>query len=140
MNTEKFNIDYLEPLLENLDKENKICFLTGDFNINLLNIETKPSVSDCYDQLSSHYFAPYILQPTRITEHSKTLIDNIFLNSLEFSTYSGNLTSQFSDHLLQFVILFCYSIISKENYLYLNKTFMKEAKNFLIKMNLDKIC
>ena len=36
---------------------------------------------------------------------SKTLIDNIFLNTIEYPSYSGNLTIQISDHLCQFVIL-----------------------------------
>ena len=46
-----------------------------------------------------------ILQPTRVTKKSKTLIDNIFFNSLEFVTISGNITHSISDHLIQFVIL-----------------------------------
>ena len=46
-----------------------------------------------------------ILQPTRVTKKSKTLIDNIFFNSLEFATISGNITHSISDHLIQFVIL-----------------------------------
>ena len=45
----------------------------------------------------------YILQPTR--PKSKTLINNIFINSVEYPSHSGNLTIQISDHLLQLVIL-----------------------------------
>ena len=52
---------------------------------------------------SSHFFTPFILQPTRL--RSKTLIDNIFINSVEYPSYSDNLTIQLSDHLFQFVIL-----------------------------------
>ena len=44
-----------------------------------------------------------ILQPTRLK--SMTLIDNIFLNSIEYPSFSGNLTVQLADHLFQFVIL-----------------------------------
>ena len=46
---------------------------------------------------------PYILQPTRPI--SKTLIDNIFLNTIEYVSYSGNITIQLADHLFQFVLL-----------------------------------
>ena len=77
----------------------------GDYNINLLITDTDHNVSDFYDILSLTFFAPYILQPTRLAENSKTLIDNIFLNSIEFNTFSGNLTSHISDHLRQFLIL-----------------------------------
>ena len=48
---------------------------------------------------------PLILQPTRVTEKSKTLIDNIFFNSFEFTTIYGNITHSISEHLIQFVIL-----------------------------------
>ena len=70
----------------------------SDFNINL-------KVSDFYDILSSNFFAPCTLQPTRLAKSSKTLIDNIFLYSIEFNTFSGNLTSQLLGHLPQFLIL-----------------------------------
>ena len=53
--------------------------------------------------MCSNFFAPYILQPTRPSP--KTLIDNTFLNTIDYSSYSGNLTIQLPDHLFQFVIL-----------------------------------
>ena len=53
--------------------------------------------------MTSHFFASYILQPTR--PESKTLIDNILINTVECPSHSDNLPIQISDHLLQFVIL-----------------------------------
>ena len=51
-------------------------------------------------------FVPHIIHPTRITSTSKTLIDNIFSNSLNFQQgYSGNFTLKLSDHLAQFLII-----------------------------------
>ena len=44
------------------------------------------------------------MQPTRITDHSATLIDNIFFNSLEHFTISGNLAYDITDHLPNFLI------------------------------------
>ena len=43
------------------------------------------------------------MQPTRFA--SQSLIDNILINSIEYMSYSVNLTIQISHHLLQFVIL-----------------------------------
>ena len=100
MNVNQFNDDLLVNLLEKL--EQKTCFLMGEFNINLLNIDTKPGVPNFYNHMSSYFFTPYILQPTRITDKFKTLINNIFLKSLQCNACSGNITSQISDHLLQF--------------------------------------
>ena len=79
----------------------------SDFDIIILNTRIYPNVSDFYDILSSNFFAPYLLQPTRLARNSKILVDNIFLNSIEFNTFSGsgNLASQISDHLSQFLIL-----------------------------------
>ena len=87
----------MTPLLTNIQKEEKTCMLMGDFNIYLLNAEINTDISEI--------FAPCILQPTRLTKNSKTLIVNIFLNSIEFETFSGNLTSLISDHLPQLLIL-----------------------------------
>ena len=61
------------------------------------------------------FFLPPILQPARVTEKSKTLIDNIFFSSFEFTTISGNITYSISDHLIQFVILEDFIKIYKSN-------------------------
>ena len=55
------------------------------------------------DFFAANFFLPYILQPTRITSHSKTLIENI-LTKVIFSN-SGNVTATISDHLPQFLIV-----------------------------------
>ena len=98
-----FNAGFIEPLLNKISTEGKLCSLVGDFNIDLLKYDIKEDFKDFFNLLSSHFFAPYILQPTRPI--SKSLIDNIFINSIEFSSYSGNLTIQLADHLFQFVLL-----------------------------------
>ena len=53
----------------------------------------------------SHYVLPHILQPTRVTDHSATIIDNIFTNATEFNTVSGNILNQLADHFSQFLII-----------------------------------
>ena len=57
-----------------------MCALLGDFNIDLINYNSHTGVSDFYDHMSTHGFRPLILQPTRVTSTSATLIDNIFIN------------------------------------------------------------
>ena len=63
-------------------------------------------------------FQPQILQPTRITDHSATLIDNIFFNSLEHFTISGNVIYDISDHLPNFLIFDKFSSLSNNVKLY----------------------
>ena len=43
------------------------------------------------DSLASNSFIRYILQPTRLASHSKTLINNIFSNVISHEVISGNL-------------------------------------------------
>ena len=57
------------------------------------------------DSLASNSFIPLILQPTRITSHSNTLIDNIFSNVIDPDIILDNLTATISDHLPQFTII-----------------------------------
>ena len=51
----------------------------------------------------SYDFLPHILQPTRITDHTATLID--IYNSNEFFSISGNLVCDLTDHLPNFLFL-----------------------------------
>ena len=48
---------------------------------------------------------PQIILPTRVTSRTAALIDNIFINSYENKSTSGNITTSISDHLLQFLII-----------------------------------
>ena len=95
----------LNPLLDRLSKENKRVFLLGDFNINLLNYNDHQPADEFLDSLASNSFLPCFLQPTRLTSHSKTLIDNILSNVTSHEVISGNITATISDDLPQFVFL-----------------------------------
>ena len=100
-----FNLKYLTLLLEKLNIEDKFCFLMGDCNINFEKINSEYDSSQFYNTLGSYLFTPLTLQPTRVTDKSKTLIDNIFFNSFEFTTFSDNILHSVSSYLIDFVIL-----------------------------------
>ena len=51
------------------------------------------------DSLVSNLVISYILQSTRITDYSETLIDSIFLNVISVDAISRNLTATISDNL-----------------------------------------
>lgn len=72
----------------------------------------------------SYFYQPHILQPTRITEHSATLIDNIYFNSIEHNTISGNLLYDISDHLPNFLI------INKHQYMYGANRYIRDYTHF----------
>ena len=105
MDLTDFSCNYLNQLLDNISKEQKSIFVLGDFNVNLLNYNEHNQTNEFLDSLASNSFIPLILQPTRITSHSNTLIDNIFSNVIDPDIILGNLTATISDHLPQFAII-----------------------------------
>ena len=78
-------LKYLETCLAKLVKENKELYICGDFNFDLLKIDT--------DHLSQHFSTYFVvmvsLQPTRVTENTATIIDNIFSNNVQEEIISG---------------------------------------------------
>ena len=94
---------YMEKCLSKLSKENKEIYISGDFNIDLLKLETKSSYEEFYNLLTSFGFLPQITDPTRVTDSTATVIDNIFVNYFDSKTLSGNIMINFSEHFCQFV-------------------------------------
>ena len=70
----------MNQILGKIDKENKLCYLMGDFNIDLLKSESCDYSIRFLEQLFTSSYIPLVLRPTRITQHTATLIDNIFTN------------------------------------------------------------
>ena len=102
-NTDHFTLD-LERLVDKFDKK-RHWILSGDININLLHYDLD-DVQKYLTTLLSFKCCPAIILPTRITYHSKTCIDHIFIKS------DGNthltpciLYNDISDHLLTAVII-----------------------------------
>lgn len=98
-------INYIDSSIDKIQREGKLCVILGDFNFDLLKFETHSVTDNFMNILGTHFFLPHILQPTRITHHSETLIDNIFFNSIEHFTISGNLVYDLTDHLPNFLIV-----------------------------------
>ena len=77
----------------------------GDFNADLLKIDTHSDTCDFYELMSSFGFKPLIMQPTRVTSTSATVIDNIFVNDIEARSMGGNITTSIADHFPQSTFL-----------------------------------
>ena len=69
-------------------------------------LENDPKVSTYLNNFFEHNFIPCITLPTRITDHSATLIDHIFLKCpkklIQNKCSSGNFIADLSDHLPNF--------------------------------------
>ena len=79
---------HINPVIEKIHHENKYCAILGDFNLDLLKFESHSGTNDFFKYLGFIIFpAPnFATDATRITDHSATLIGNIFFNSLEHFT------------------------------------------------------
>ena len=107
----------------------------GDFNVNLLNYDTHTATNDFANSLFSNNFLPCINQPTRISAHSSTLVDNIFTNLLNANIVSGNILTQISDHLPQFLILQNVNVTQKKTAVFKSDYSNFNEVNFLLDFN-----
>ena len=93
----------LDAYTHSLSLENKHVYLMGDFNINLYS-SAQAHEQKLNNILSSYALYPHINKPTRITNTTSSLIDNIFSNNLSNETLNGILFYDISDHLPIFMI------------------------------------
>lgn len=98
-------VNEFSELAEKISRENKILYIMGDFNINLLNVDNHCQTSEFLDGLFSNLLCPMINRPTRITSYTASLIDNIFTNNFDGHMVNGLLFADISDHLPIFSIM-----------------------------------
>ena len=89
----------LDKSLTKINNERKIGYILGDYNINILKYSAHADTHNFLDCLFSNMFLPTVSYPTRITESSATLIDNIITNAALIKPLSCIVFSDISDHL-----------------------------------------
>jgi hypothetical protein len=87
----------LEQLITTLNVNKDQFVVCGDFNLDLLNYLNHNPTLQFLNSMSASYLKPLISKPTRITDNSATLIDNIFLSNANDCS-AGILLSDISDH------------------------------------------
>ena len=75
----------------------------GGSNTDLLHYESHIQTKKFLDKIYFGSLTPHITIPTRITPRSRTLIDNIFMNTVDEPSISSNLMCSISDHLAHFL-------------------------------------
>lgn len=98
---EKIFLSRLEMTLEKLYKESHSIFICGDINIDFMK-ESKGK-SNLVSLIETFNMKALIHSPTRITETSKTAIDNIFTNVLSEKCLIETNMVHFSDHSVIFI-------------------------------------
>jgi hypothetical protein len=121
---------YFKSVLERIKQENKIVYYNADFNINILNANEHTATNDFIELVFSFSCIPLITRPSRITNVSSTLIDNIFTNNFQNSEcLKGLFINDISDHFPIFCIATKNKLKQNEDFSYIRK---------YTKVNLDK--
>jgi hypothetical protein len=90
-------MDEFNNILSIISKDNKHCYLMGDFNLDLLNYEQHTTTQEFLDTLFSHMIIPLISGPTRDCSLCNThwqYFPKLFLHNI----LSGNILNDLSDH------------------------------------------
>ena len=102
---DKFN-ELLDCVLQKLDRhKSKQIMLVGDVNSDLIQYENDTDGQALIDTAANRGFIQVISRPTRITDHSATLIDHIYTNKIENLISTSILTVDLSDHLATYAII-----------------------------------
>ena len=98
-NARKFT-EKLDFVLSCLDRHSRkhIAFF-GDANIDLIKYEKDVNGQELVSTLEKYGFAQTVSKPTRVTDHSATLIDHVYTNHVTNVVSCNVLTLDISDHL-----------------------------------------
>ena len=98
-NVEKFT-ELLDNVLRSLDRHSrKHIVFTGDFNVDLVKYEHDTAGQNIIAAFEKYGFVQLVSRPTRVTDHSATLIDHVYTNDILNTTSCHVLTVNISDHL-----------------------------------------
>ena len=102
-------IKQYSDLLNIIRARSKFVYVCGDYNIDLLKINSNNEYCSFYENVLSSSFAPKITLPPRICDTTSTLIDNVYTNVIDKEHICGILVRPISYHQMYFCMM-------KENY------------------------
>ena len=85
------------------DYSNMRCVMMGDFNLNMLRVNSGTITHEFLSTMYSYGYMPQILRPTRVVRGSATLIDQVWVNDETLLINSGIVKSSISDHFPVFI-------------------------------------
>ena len=102
-NVEEFTLKF-DEFLNKLNPSKYEMYIMGDLNIGLLKYYSHLQTEGYLDMIYSLDLLPVITKPTRITNHTATLIDHIYTTNVNRLS-SGIVTVDMSNHLTVFCIV-----------------------------------
>ena len=107
-------ISALNESIMKITKTNQTFYLCGDFDVNILPESSNPSANDFLNMILGNSAFPTITIPTRVTENSKTIIDNIITNDSNI-ILPGIIQTDISDHFVIFSLTMNFNKSLKNN-------------------------
>ena len=126
--------DKLAEILLKIKVEDKLVYVMGDFNLNILESDNHLPTSNFIELMYSNSLFPLISRPTRVTKNKASLIDNIFCNDISSTEkLNGILCTEISDHYPEFTIN--YKAETKNEHFYKARVYSsKNIKTFTSKL------
>ena len=127
----------LDQFLNKINKLHKNIIICGDFNLDNLLYNNNLQTTSFLDKMFGSGFGISISYPTRITETSATLLDQIFYNNFNQEVISGNICVNISDHLPTFFVQSNDNYIKEENKCYFKRMMSEEnVSRFIVALQL----
>ena len=136
----KMFLDKLKGILDVVRNENKLCIISGDYNIDLLKAEVDNSVHDLIATFNTQLFFNTIVKPTRVTSTSATLIDHIWTNNFNNNIKNGIIYTDISDHFPVFSVFKINSCKVKDSKISITYRDFSEANISLFKDCISNVC
>ena len=129
--------------LRSVKHSHSSVFICGNFNINLLSINSNSHFADYFDSVISSELFPKITLPTRIQDNSNTLIDQIWSNNLEenIKSKSGIIINDIYDHKMIYTYIKNTTYIEKiDKLIKIERKSQTAMVNFVEELRSIKIC
>lgn len=102
--------EFTDAFLSSLDKldKNIKCYIFGDINICLTQYSKHNNTTSFIDGILDSKFLPYVYLPTRITDHSSSIIDHVYSNDLFTDHHfckAGLIINDIADHCANFMLV-----------------------------------
>ena len=114
--------DKFQHILRSITLENKFACVIGDYNVNTYgnNEHNNIHTAEFSNQFMLNGFTKLIIKPTRIFQHKKSLLDNIYTTlPIHIDTCQhGIILSDFSDHFTIYAIFSKAISTTQNNYRY----------------------
>ena len=120
--------------------ENKLYFVTGDFNLNCLEFHQSSDIRQFFNSIFKKGAITLINRHTRVTTSSATLIENIFTNCVfNTSLKKGIIKTSISDHFAMFVAIKLSNEKTKNQEIKIKKRIFSNKNKESFKQDLQKV-